>query len=100
MSGKFSVISFDGRIYRVRPTPGLVREIEEELGGIPALAEGFAGTGWTAGALVALVQMMLQAAGRTVDYDALLMHMLEAGLGVFALRAAGFLNLILDGETT
>lgn len=96
MSG--AVVHLGGRAYRVAPDLRLVREIETELGSLPALAARLEEGRWVAGELVALVQMFLQSAGRTVDYARLGEQMIAEGLARHAAAARAVLGVILEGR--
>ncbi len=91
-------LKLDNKVYAVRPTFALVREIEVELGGVADLRAQFAGDGWRVSDLVALIQMMLQAAGRTVDYAALGNALLNEGVAHYLAAAQVFLDMVLHGE--
>ncbi len=98
--GKINNISlrFENRIFTVTPDFTLVREIEHDLGSISALWEKFSRTGWLVSDLVALMQMLLQAAGKTVDYVMLGNAMLREGLAHYLAAAQVFLDLVLHAE--
>jgi len=76
----------------------LVREIEDEFGGLPALQEKFANNNWQVSDLVTLVQMLLQAAGSTVDYVLLGNTMLREGLPHYLATVQAFLDMVLNAE--
>jgi hypothetical protein len=93
-------IRFKNRVYALRPDFSLIREIEQELDGLPALREKFTGAGWTISELVTLTQILLQAAGETVDYLHLGNQMLQEGLGRHLSSVRTFLHVALqDGNT-
>jgi hypothetical protein len=91
-------LRFQNRVYRIAPDFRLVREIEDELGGIAALHAGFLRPAWKVSDLVALVHMMLQAAGETVDYIFLGNLMLKEGLNGYLSCAVSFLQMVLSIE--
>lgn len=82
----------------VAPDMRLVAEIEEELGGVPALLEKFILGGWAVAELVALVHMMLHAAGRTEDYRVLGDQMIAEGLAPYRLAAMAFLRRVVGEQ--
>lgn len=84
-------ICYGERPYRVKADMRLIAEIEGELGGIPALKKRFSGSGWTVTELALLTQMLLQAAGRTVDFIELGDAMLKDGLAGYLGAAREFL---------
>ncbi|MDE2337349.1 MAG: gene transfer agent family protein [Alphaproteobacteria bacterium] len=91
-------LKLESRVYAVAPAFALVREIEYELGGIAGLRARFSNDGWTVSDLVALSQMMLQAAGKTVDYAALGDLILKEGVAHYLSAAQVFLDMVLHGE--
>src|ERR1700729_1769859 len=91
-------LRFENRVFIVTPDFTLVREIENELGSISALREHFLRTGWLVSDLVALVQMLLQAAGKPVDYLLLGNAMLREGLMHYLAAAQVFLDMVLHAE--
>ncbi len=91
-------LKLENRVYAVQPTFSLVREIEHELGGIADLRARFAGDAWRVSDLVVLAQMMLQAAGKTVDYVALGDALLREGVAHYLAAAQVFLDMVLHGE--
>ncbi len=91
-------LKLENRVYAVAPTFALVREIEYELGGIADLRRKFLSDGWKVSDLVVLVQMMLQAAGKTVDYVELGNALLREGIAHYLAAAQVFLDLVLHGE--
>ena len=98
MSKKAVAIAFDNRVYRISPGMRLVCEIEDELGPLPLLHERLATDMFSLSELVALTQMLLQAAGRMVDYIELGDRMLQEGIAAHALAARKFIDLAIDGE--
>lgn len=86
---------FENRVYVIRPDFRFVREIEEELGSLPALQEKFSRKDWRVSDLVTLAHMMLQAAGRTVDYVFLGDLMLKEGLDRYLPSVRSFLQRAL-----
>ena len=88
-------LRWENRVYAVVPDIRLVEEVEGELGGIAELEERFLCNRWEVSELVTLVQMMLQAAGRTVDYAQLGNRMLTEGLGHYLPAASTFLQRVL-----
>lgn len=84
--------------YEIRPDFALVREVERELGSIPALAQRFAQMDWMVADLVTLTQMMLQSAGETVDYVTLGDAMLKGGLNQYLRAAQHFLHSVITGQ--
>ena len=91
-------LRFENRLFTIRPDFSLVREIENELGSISALRENFLCNGWLVADLVALVQMLLQAAGRPVDYILLGNVMLREGLMHYLAAVQIFLDMVLHAE--
>ena len=91
-------LRFGGKNYFIKPEFRLVSEIESELGGCPALQESFSRGGWRVSDLVVLVQMMLQAAGESVDYAFLGNRMLKEGLGPYLEAAKLFLEITLSSK--
>lgn len=89
-------IEFDRRAYRVLPDMGLVAEIEDELGGLAELKEKFSRNGWTVTELVALVQILLQRAGKTVDYIELGDKMLKDSFTPYLGAVRNFLKQVPD----
>lgn len=90
-------LSFENRVYKVTPGIALVAEIEAEMGPVPLLQEKFPGDGWSVTDLVALVQMMLNAQGRTVDYRDLGDRMIEGGLEAYRRTAQKFFAAVMRG---
>lgn len=88
-------IPFDKRLYAAKPEIFLIHEIEEELGSIPALVQKFDNNQWLIGDLVTLVHILLQSAGRTVDYRDLGNSLLTEGLHLYSGVVVDFLNLCL-----
>ncbi len=89
-------IEFDYRAYRVMPDMALVAEIKDELGGLAELKEKFSRNGWTVTELVALVQILLQRAGKTVDYIELGDKMLKESFAAYLGAVRSFLKQIPD----
>ena len=77
------VIPYLDRNFNLTPDMRLVIEIEQELGALAMLRQKFSACVWKVTDLVTLTQMMLQAAGTTVDYMELGNDMLKAGLAPF-----------------
>lgn len=98
MPQKIITIPLGARVCRIAPGFKLVSEIEEELGGIAALASRLAEGRWRTAELVTLVHILLEAAGRTADYLELGNDMIAEGLAGYAAAARDFLNWILEGE--
>lgn len=71
--------------YRLRPDMPLLLQIEDELGALPQLAARFRGRDWSFADLVSLHHMLLQHAGRPMDYMAL--GNLLLGMGMTACHA-------------
>jgi hypothetical protein len=91
-------LRFEQRVFTVTPDFTLIREIERELGGIAALKENFSHGGWLVSDLVSLTQILLQAAGKTVDYILLGNAMLKEGLLQYLAAAQVFLDMVLHAE--
>src|SRR4051812_29766716 len=91
-------LHFEQRVFTLTPDFMLVREIERELGSIAALKENFNCGGWLVSDLVVLMQMLLQAAGKTVDYVRLGNAMLKEGLLQYLAAAQVFLDMVLHAE--
>jgi Phage tail tube protein, GTA-gp10 len=90
-----AVITHDGRMYKIAPAARTVFEIEEALGGICALAARLDRGDWTAGELVTLQHILLQCAGRDVDYMVLAEAMIARGLKKHVDEALGVLRAVL-----
>ena len=91
-------LRFKNRVYIICPDFRFVHEIEDELGGIPALQERMSQKDWKISELVALIHMMLQTAGETVDYLLLGNLMLKEGLDRYLAAARSFLQLVLHAQ--
>ena len=91
-------LRFENHVFTVTPDFALVREIENELGSISALRETFSRTGWLASDLVTFTQILLQAAGKSVDYLLLGNAMLREGLMHYLVAAQVFLDMVLHAE--
>jgi hypothetical protein len=91
-------LRFEQRVFTVTPDFRLVREIEHELGSIATLKENFIRGNWLVSDLVALMQILLQAAGKTVDYILLGNTMLKEGLLQYLAAAQVFLDMVLHAE--
>ena len=91
-------LRFENRLFTVKADFTLIREIENELGSISVLRDRFSGGSWTVSDLVTLVQMLLQAAGRTVDYLLLGNTMLREGVRDYLMTVQAFLDLVLNIE--
>lgn len=91
-------LRFEDRVYAVQPDFNILREIEEELGGLPALQGRFSGDGWKVSDLVTLTHIMLQAAGKTIDYVLLGNRMVREGLDLYLPPARSFLQLALHSK--
>jgi hypothetical protein len=91
-------LRFENRLFIVKPEFTLVREIENELGSISALQENFSRNGWLVSDLVTLMQMLLQAAGKSVDFILLGNAMLREGLVQYLAAAQVFLDMVLHAE--
>jgi hypothetical protein len=91
-------LRFENRLFVIKPDFSLVREIENELGSISTLRENFLRNGWLVSDLVTLVQMLLQAAGRSVDYLLLGNAMLCEGLMDYLAAVQVFLDMVLHAE--
>ena len=89
-------LQFRNKVYIVRPDLRLVQEIENELGSLVELLEGFSGRTWKVSELVTVIHMMLAAAGETVDYFFLGNLMLREGLGRYLSAALLFLQSVLN----
>ncbi|MEZ0226546.1 MAG: GTA-gp10 family protein [Alphaproteobacteria bacterium] len=88
--------SYRNRCFEVTPDMRLVVEIESELGALAMLRQKFSACVWKVTDLVTLVQMMLSAAGATVDYMELGNDMLRVGLGPFLGAVRQLLEVIPD----
>ena len=91
-------LRFGDRVYVVSPDFTLVQEIEHELGGAAALREAFLQGKWKISDLVTLTHMMLQAAGKTVDYVSLGNRMVGEGLDRHLSPVRSFLQLALHSR--
>ncbi len=92
---KHIALSFANRVYKVAPDMRLVADIESELGGVDNLLFRFNNGFWKVSDLVSLVHMMLNAAGKTVDYMDLGDKMIEEGLESYLGTARSFLRKII-----
>ncbi len=86
------------RVYTVRPDFNTVREIEDELGSLSALHDSFSCNQWKVSELVTLIHMLLQAAGKTVDFVSLGNTMIGEGLDRYLTAARSFLHLALHSD--
>jgi hypothetical protein len=75
-----AVIALGRRVFRVRPQMRLVTAIEDEMEGIAPLARRFERGQWTVCELVAVVHMMIESCGTTMDYHELGDAMMAEGL--------------------
>ena len=91
-------IRFNGKLHAIPVDFGLVQEIERELGGLVSVCVRFSGENWSVTELVTLMQMLLQAAGETVDYFYLGETIMKEGIARYLSSARAFLKLILDSE--
>lgn len=91
-------LRYGNRLFLVRPDFLLVREVEDELGSLPALQEKFSHNRWCVADLVTLTQMLLQAVGQTVDYVLLGNTMLREGLQHYLAAAQVFFDMVLYTE--
>jgi hypothetical protein len=91
-------VRYENRVFIITPDFSLVREIENELGSISALRENFLRSGWLVSDLVTLMQMLLQAVGKPVDYILLGNAMLREGLAHYLAAAQVFLDMVLHAE--
>jgi hypothetical protein len=82
-------------MYQFPPAMPLVREIEDELGAIPALAARLKNGTWRVSELVALTHMLSAAAGRIDDYDRLGEDMIREGLDGYRRAALAFLGKVM-----
>ncbi len=92
---RYTALSFADRIYKVAPDMRLVADIESELGGVDNLLFRFNNGFWKVSDLVSLVHMMLQAAGKTVDYMDLGDKMIEDGLDGYLASVRTLLGKII-----
>lgn len=70
----------------------LLLEIEQELGAVAPLLARLESGAWSAGEVVSLMHIFLQAAGREVDYMALGNEMLREGLAAHCRRVTAILQ--------
>jgi hypothetical protein len=91
-------IRFDHKIYTIAPEMGIIADIEDELSGVALLLQKFSHQEWKVSELVTVVQMLLQAAGQTVDYRLLGNQMIADGLGQYLSAVVAFLRLVLGGK--
>ncbi len=89
-------LTYAERCFVIHPDMRLVAEIEGELGGVPALKQKFDTANWTVTELVALVQMLLQQAGKPVDFIELGDRMLVDGLVPYLKSVREFLKGMPD----
>jgi hypothetical protein len=85
-------LTYAERCFTIHADMRLVAEIEGELGGMPALKHKFDTEGWTVTELVTLVQMLLQQAGKAVDFIELGDRMLKDGLLRYVRMVQNFLQ--------
>ncbi|MCK5519237.1 MAG: hypothetical protein KAI61_07470 [Alphaproteobacteria bacterium] len=91
-------VRLGNKVYIVSSDFDLMREIEHELGSVPALLDRFTQRSWKISELVTITHIMLQAAGETVDYISLGNRMLKEGLGHYLSSAQSFLRLSVHIE--
>lgn len=90
------VIPYRNQTFNFSPDMRLVIEIEQELGALAMLRQKFSACVWKVTDLVTLTQMMLQAAGATVDYMELGNDMLKAGLAPFLKAVREMLEVVAE----
>lgn len=61
-------LTYDNTVYRLKPAMRTVCMIEEELGPIPTLCAHLQQDKWRVSDLVTLVHILLDSAGKPVDY--------------------------------
>lgn len=76
-------IPFFNRLHPVALDMRMICDIERELGALPALGLRLEQETWTISELVALMQILLQAAGVNADFMELGDDMLKTGLGTY-----------------
>lgn len=65
--------------YRIRPDMPLLLQIEEELGALPQLVQGFRSAAWSLADLVSLYHILLHHAGHPMDYMTLGNLLIDTG---------------------
>lgn len=88
-------INFDSKAYYVEPKFEIIREIEEELGSTSDLLARFAKDQWKVSELVTVMHIVLNYAGKTIDYVELGNSMIREGLGNYLLFVNRFLKSII-----
>ncbi len=91
-------LKIEERIYKIAPDMNIVCAIEDELGGIPALARRLTSGNWRMAELVTLIHIMLQMAGKNMDFMTLGNVILKEGAMPYLASARQFLNMILPKE--
>lgn len=86
---------FDQRCYDLPLELSLYLDIEDELGSLDAFHRSLNHGGWQLGQLVSAVQILLQAAGRTVDFMELGNRMIAEGIGVYHRAVCEFLSAVI-----
>ncbi|TAL39645.1 MAG: hypothetical protein EPN97_02150 [Alphaproteobacteria bacterium] len=89
-------IPYRNQNFALTPDMRLVIEIEQELGALAMLRQKFSACVWKVTDLVTLTQMMLQAAGTTVDYMELGNEMLKMGLKPFLAAVREMLEVVAE----
>jgi len=87
-------LTLGGVHYAVRPDARLLLQIEDELGALPALAADFRAGLWRFADLVSLLHMLLQHAGKTLDYHALGNLVLQTGVAECHRAVLRFFDLL------
>lgn len=93
-------LRFEERVYKISPKMSLICAIEDELGSIPALIGKFNRDDWLMSDLVSLTHIMLQQAGRSIDFMTLGDTMLHEGIGHYLAAIVPFLTSLLPKELT
>jgi len=88
-------LSFKDISYNIEPKFEVVCEIEEELGSAPELLARITSDEWSVSELVTFVHIILQYAGRSIDYMELGNSMIKEGLASYVNFANKFLNSVI-----
>lgn len=88
-------LTFEDRAYNIEPNFEVVCEIEEELGSTFELLGKFSRDEWYVSELVTLIHILIQSAGRTVDYVELGNSMMKDDLGNYVSFANKFLRAVI-----
>lgn len=90
---------FDQKTYDILPSARLLLDIEDELGSLPALYARLNSDSWTAGDIVSAFHMMLESAGRSIDFMELAGRLFADGISTYRQILRQFLSIALFGAT-